>query len=46
MVEMDIQNLLKEYYPKNLKIVIHREQGYGDDFMASRFLKSFLGNRL
>ena len=32
----------KNLKEKNLKIVIHREQGYGDDFMASRFLKSFL----
>tara|TARA_B100000242_G_scaffold290873_1_gene263069 strand:+ start:449 stop:2032 length:1584 start_codon:yes stop_codon:yes gene_type:complete len=32
----------KNLKEKNLKIVVHREQGYGDDFMASRFLKSFL----
>lgn len=27
---------------KNLKIIVMREQGYGDDFMASRYLKSLI----
>lgn len=36
--ELDKKSLKKE----NLKIIVMREQGYGDDFMASRYLKSLI----
>ena len=42
MVEMDIQNLLKRILKKKSKNCNTSRTRRGDDFMASRFLKSFL----